>query len=178
MKRNNRTAGNSYEREIAIELRELGYLGVITTRMGSKQMDDDGIDLYDKELYLPVFFQLKNYSSDINVVKLLTDFDLLDYTLPLIVLHKHTKKVNNRFYSIGEYFYMYESVYLDLISRKLNKQIDRDVFISTVVNGFHEYEDVNNYAAKGIALTKRYNKLTNDTIITGTKELLYKILKP
>jgi Holliday junction resolvase len=57
--KNNRRRGNDYERQIAKELRDLGFSGVVTSRSESKAMDDKKIDLIDKEDKLPFYTQIK-----------------------------------------------------------------------------------------------------------------------
>ena len=51
--------GSNYERQIAKELRDIGFTGVVTARSESKSKDDDKIDLIDKDSKLPVEIQLK-----------------------------------------------------------------------------------------------------------------------
>ena len=55
----NRRRGNSYETKIAKELREIGFTGVVTSRSESKSMDDNKIDLIDKNGRLPFYPQIK-----------------------------------------------------------------------------------------------------------------------
>lgn len=54
-----RTKGHSYETKIAKELRDLGFNGIVTSRSESKSMDDNKVDLIDKENKLPCAIQLK-----------------------------------------------------------------------------------------------------------------------
>lgn len=55
----NKRRGSDYERQIAKELRELGYSGVVTSRSESKKMDDMKIDLLDTKNILPCHIQTK-----------------------------------------------------------------------------------------------------------------------
>ena len=55
----NRTRGHDYERLIANELRELGFPGIVTSRLESKKMDDSKVDLVDTEGKLYFYPQLK-----------------------------------------------------------------------------------------------------------------------
>ena len=57
--KNNKRRGSDYERQIAKELRELGFSGVVTSRSESKAMDDMKVDLIDKEGKLPFYSQIK-----------------------------------------------------------------------------------------------------------------------
>lgn len=54
-----RTKGHQYETQIARELKELGYTGVVTSRSESKRMDDMKVDLIDTENKLNCAIQLK-----------------------------------------------------------------------------------------------------------------------
>ena len=55
----NKAKGNEYERKIAQELRDLGFTGVVTSRSESKAMDNNKVDLIDKDNLLPCNIQLK-----------------------------------------------------------------------------------------------------------------------
>lgn len=48
-----RNKGHAYETQIAKELRELGFTGVVTSRSESKRADDNKVDLVDTEGKLP-----------------------------------------------------------------------------------------------------------------------------
>lgn len=50
----NKRRGNQYEQKIAKELRELGFEGCVTSRSESKSMDDQKVDIIDKNNELPV----------------------------------------------------------------------------------------------------------------------------
>ena len=54
-----RARGVEYEQRIVRELKELGYLGVVTTRSESKVMDDKKIDIIDTNGQLPCYIQIK-----------------------------------------------------------------------------------------------------------------------
>lgn len=63
-----RSRGNQYERKIASEMRNLGFKKCITSRYGSKERDDQSVDLLHTE---PFNFQLKcknNYGNPIPVL--------------------------------------------------------------------------------------------------------------
>jgi len=55
----NKRRGSDYERQIAKELRELGYTNIVTSRSESKAMDDAKVDLIDKSNLMPCYIQLK-----------------------------------------------------------------------------------------------------------------------
>lgn len=61
-----RTKGHAYETQIAKELRDIGFTGVVTSRSESKRMDDDKVDLIDKDNTLPVNIQLKKTQATPN----------------------------------------------------------------------------------------------------------------
>ena len=68
--RNNRTAGNSYERLIVNELKELGFTGVVTSRAESRNMDAKKVDVFSVEgtnTPLPVNIQTKNTKDNFKV---------------------------------------------------------------------------------------------------------------
>lgn len=54
-----RARGIEYEQRIAKELRDLGFINIVTSRAESKIMDDNKIDLIDKDNKLPCYIQLK-----------------------------------------------------------------------------------------------------------------------
>ena len=51
--------GNLYELKIVKELKELGFQNVVTSRSESKAMDDNKVDIIDKDNLLPAKLQLK-----------------------------------------------------------------------------------------------------------------------
>lgn len=55
-----RNKGHRYETKIAQELRNLGFIDVVTSRSESKSMDDKKVDLVDRSGKLPCYIQLKN----------------------------------------------------------------------------------------------------------------------
>ena len=56
----NRNRGHRAEQKIVNELKELGFSGVVSSRMESKATDDNKIDIIDKENKLPCFIQIKH----------------------------------------------------------------------------------------------------------------------
>lgn len=57
---NARTAGHSYERKLAQELREIGFDSCVTSRAESKTRDDQGVDLCHTG---PLNIQAKRWKS-------------------------------------------------------------------------------------------------------------------
>ena len=56
----NRDRGHRAEQKIVNELKELGFSGVVSSRSESKSMDDNKVDIIDKENKLPCFIQIKH----------------------------------------------------------------------------------------------------------------------
>ena len=54
-----RNKGHAYETQIAKELRDLGFTGVVTSRSESRRADDNKVDLIDTEGKLKWAIQLK-----------------------------------------------------------------------------------------------------------------------
>lgn len=57
---NRRQVGHDYERQVRLELIELGYEDCVTSRYGSKEMDDKLVDLLNTP---PFNIQLKRWKS-------------------------------------------------------------------------------------------------------------------
>jgi len=63
---NQRTKGNQFERDTAKEMRELGFEKCITSRYGSRELDDACVDLMHTD---PFSLQLKAWKSAPNLHK-------------------------------------------------------------------------------------------------------------
>lgn len=55
----NKVRGSNFERQIAKELRELGFTQVVTSRSESKSTDDNKVDIIDKAKQLPFDMQIQ-----------------------------------------------------------------------------------------------------------------------
>lgn len=55
----NKQRGSNFERQIAKELRELGFQGCVTSRSESKSVDDNKVDIIDKNKELPFDMQIQ-----------------------------------------------------------------------------------------------------------------------
>ena len=55
----NKQRGSNFERQIAKQLRELGFQGCVTSRSESKSTDDNKIDIIDKNKQLPFDMQIQ-----------------------------------------------------------------------------------------------------------------------
>ena len=104
MANRNRTAGNSLERLIVRELKELGYLDVVTARAESRNMDNKGIDVFGDSL--PFYVQCKLSKDRPNYHKLILDTKGLDNKKPLFVFHRLVEKANSSFVAKGDYVIM------------------------------------------------------------------------
>ena len=77
--------GNSYERQIVNELKELtGNNNIATSRSESKKLDDMKIDINDEDNILPCYFQLKKTQSTPSVKKINSEVGKKDK--PLCIL--------------------------------------------------------------------------------------------
>lgn len=112
---NNRTRGNNYERQIVNELKDLGFLDVVTSRAESRNMDNKGVDVFGHSL--PVYIQAKNYTKYPDSHSLLTS-ELLPTEKPTVIFHKKTKKANSKFMTQGEYVYMNKDLFYEVLKFK------------------------------------------------------------
>jgi len=100
----NRNAGLNYERQIARELREMGY-EAITSRYESKRLDDAGVDLVTN---FPLKPQMKVSINQPNVHILLTE------TEAECVFFKKVEKVGGKFMPRGEYVMLKKQDFYDI----------------------------------------------------------------
>lgn len=101
--RNNRTAGHRYERAVVNDLKDKGFDDVVTARSESRNMDNRGVDIFGDSL--PVHIQCKTTNRRLKY----EDFfqrDSLPKDKPTVIYEKKTKKVGDRFYTIGEFVIM------------------------------------------------------------------------
>lgn len=76
--KNNKRRGSDYERQIAKELRDIGFSGVVTSRSESKALDDMKVDLIDKEGKLPFYAQIKRCIKYPNYIEIRKQCPLKD----------------------------------------------------------------------------------------------------
>jgi hypothetical protein len=107
----NRTAGNNYERQIAKELRDMGFKAV-TSRSESRNLDAKGIDLVTD---FPLAPQMKCSINQPNVHELLTT------TEAEVIFYKKVLKAKKKFTTKGEYIMMKKSDFYKLIEEIYNK---------------------------------------------------------
>jgi len=108
-----RDKGHRYEQKIAQELRELGFNGVVTSRSESKSMDDNKVDLIDKENKLPVKIQLKSTQSIPSYFKIRSE-STVDPEEFVIIWSKQEKRDVN-IVSVGEAVIMDKKMFYKLI---------------------------------------------------------------
>lgn len=112
--RNNRTSGNSYERKIVNELKDLGFSKVVTSRAESRNMDAKKVDVFGEGL--PVNIQCKNTKDNFKVADYyIENEEIFPNDKPLVIFHKKTKKANTKFVSQGEYVYMKKEAFYELL---------------------------------------------------------------
>lgn len=115
--RNNRTAGNNFERYLVHKLKNI-FSDVCTSRSESRTMDSKKVDLCKTE---PFYFQAKSLSRLVDYVKVL---DSMPSDGINIICHRKTKKKNIKFVTEGEYAIMsLDSLILLLESIKTGKNI-------------------------------------------------------
>lgn len=86
--------GNAYECQIAKELRDLGYTGVVTSRSESKRADDNKIDLIDTENKLPFYPQLKKTQSTPSYFSIREQCTLKDKPFVIFWAKREKKEIN------------------------------------------------------------------------------------
>ena len=112
-----RTKGHSYECKIAAELRELGFEGVVTSRSESKSMDDNKVDLIDKNGILPCNIQLKCTKATPQYFKIREESTVENKSFVLIWNKQETKLVN--ICSVGEVVMIDKQFFYELIKQYL-----------------------------------------------------------
>lgn len=117
----NRSAGNSWEREVAQILREIGFPHVVTTRAESRIRDAQKVDLINRDEFkngrLPYNIQAKNVKGHIQYGKVLaempTDSDIIN-----VIFHKQTVAHNGRFVTRDKFAILKMDDFLKLIQQR------------------------------------------------------------
>ncbi len=109
----NKAKGNAYERQIAQELRELGFTGVKTSRSESKSLDNNKVDIIDTEGKLPVNIQLKKVMNTPQYFKIREESTVDPETFCLF--WNRQEKANVNFMSVGEVVFVPKSLFYKLI---------------------------------------------------------------
>lgn len=111
--------GNSYERQIVNELKELtGNSNIATSRSESKKLDDMKIDIADFDKVLPCYFQLKKTQTTPSVKKINNEVGKKD--LPLCILWNIQEKKEVNCVSGGEYAIIPKQFFYELLKAKMN----------------------------------------------------------
>ena len=96
--------GNTYERQIVNELKELtGNENICTARSESKKLDDMKIDISDPDNAIPCYIQTKKTQSTPSVKKINAEVGLKDKPLCIIWNIQEKKEGNTNITSNGEY---------------------------------------------------------------------------
>lgn len=109
----NRDKGNNYERQVAQELRELGFKDTVTSRYASKETDDNKIDLVFQEKSCPLNIQLKKTANIPQYFKIRSESNSNPEAFCLI-WNKQEKK-NKNFCSVGECVIIDKKLFYKLI---------------------------------------------------------------
>lgn len=112
MSNRNKTAGSNYERQIAAELRDLGF-DAVTSRSESRSLDNAGVDLVTN---FPLAPQMKISVNQPNVHKLLTE------TEAEIIFYKRVEKAFEKFMSKGEYVMLRKEDFYKIIKNGVDRE--------------------------------------------------------
>jgi Holliday junction resolvase len=111
---NNRRKGHNYERELRKEFVELGFTECVTSRFGSKMMDDRGIDLINTGI---IKVQAKS-TINLNSRKVLDKMQVEKTDIP-VVFHKLPRG--------NQYCTLYKEDFMELLEMLIaNKIIKTD----------------------------------------------------
>ena len=113
-----RTKGHNYETKIAKELRDLGFTGIVTSRSESKAMDDNKVDLIDKNNQLPCQIQLKCTQSIPSYFKIRSESTVENDSFVIIWSKQEKRQVN--IISVGEAVIMDKNLFYKLIKPYAN----------------------------------------------------------
>lgn len=120
----NKNKGSSLELEIVNKLKEIGYVGCVSSRSQSKRMDDAKVDIVDLEDKLPIYIQSKYTQNTPNYFGIKSECPLTDK--PFTVIWK--KATNDGTNSPGtiamvdiDFFYKLLKVYKENEDLYLNR---------------------------------------------------------
>jgi len=117
--KNNKRRGSDYERQIAKELREIGFEGVVTSRSESKTIDDMKVDLIDKENKLPFYAQIKRCIKYPNYIEIRKACPLTDKEF--VLFWNVQKTTEATFRSEGEIVILDKKFFYKLIKNYKNE---------------------------------------------------------
>lgn len=107
-----RTKGHKFEQKIAKELQELGF-NVVTSRSESKSMDDNKVDLIDKDNKLPCAIQLKATQAIPSYFAIRNQSTVLNEDFVILWAKQEKKEVN--ICTVGEAVIMDKQLFYKLI---------------------------------------------------------------
>lgn len=110
-----RARGVEYEQKIARELRELGFSNVVTSRSESKTVDDNKIDIIDKDNLLPCNIQLKRTIKYPNYFDIESQCPVKDK--PFVIIWNCQKPTEKTFRSLGELVILPKAFFYELIKK-------------------------------------------------------------
>ena len=119
--RRNKQAGNSFELNVAKDLHNAGFPNVITTRLGSRLLDSQKIDLMNKDEHihgrLPYNIQCKSLAKHADYCKILAEMPANTAEIN-VVIHRKTKKSDaGRFIKQGTYAIMNADDFYTMIAQ-------------------------------------------------------------
>ena len=113
--------GNTYERQIVNELKELtGNDNICTSRSESKKLDNMKIDISDPDDILPCYFQMKKVQTTPSVKKINDEVGLKDKPLCILWNIQTKKEGNVNITSCGEYAIIPKEFFYDLLKEYIN----------------------------------------------------------
>lgn len=115
-----RNKGNTYERKIVKELKELGF-NVDSSRNSSRQEDANKIDIVDKDNILPVKIQLKKTQNIPNYFKIRSESTVDPKTFCIIWAKQEHKETN--ICTVGEVVLIDKKMFYELIKPYAEKNL-------------------------------------------------------
>lgn len=112
----NRRRGNSYERKIVSELKEItGNENICTSRSESKSLDDAKIDIADPDNVLTFYTQIKCTQATPQIKKINAEVGKKDK--PLVIIWNAQEAKEKKQISLGEYAILPKNFFYELIKK-------------------------------------------------------------
>jgi len=108
-----RNKGHAYETQIAKELRDLGFTGVVTSRSESRRADDNKVDLIDTEGKLKWAIQLKKTQNTPSYFDIREESTIDNKDFVLFWAKQKKKEVN--ICTVGEVVMIDKQLFYELI---------------------------------------------------------------
>lgn len=117
----NRTAGHSWERDVANTLRKIGFTHAVTSRSESRSRDDQKVDIINKDEAtngrLPYNIQAKCVKGHLKYAALLSELPKTP-NVTNVVFHKQTtKSENGRFMETGKFVILNMDDFLEMMKK-------------------------------------------------------------